>query len=65
MTAPVGRAPRAPRRARIRPNGMARLRHPFRLHMKTALAFLARLLDLLAAFDARTSLRPVTVPVRK
>jgi hypothetical protein len=33
--------------------------------MKTALAFLARLLDLLAQFDARTSLRPVPVPVRK
>lgn len=64
MTAPVGRAPRAWARADP-PRGMARLRHPFRLHMKTAIAFLARLLDLLASFDARTSLRPVTVPVRK
>jgi hypothetical protein len=33
--------------------------------MKTALVLLARLLDLLAELDARTSLRPVPVPVRK
>jgi len=33
--------------------------------MKTLLAKLAHLLDLLASLDARTALRPVPVPVRK
>ncbi len=33
--------------------------------MKTALALVARFLDFLASLDTRTSLRPVTVPVRK
>ncbi len=33
--------------------------------MKTLLAKLALLLDLLASLDSRTALRPVLVPVRK
>jgi len=33
--------------------------------MKTLLAKLARLLDLLSSLDARTALRPVPVPTRK